>query len=234
MPHIALKAIDEVGDREDLFDFLREFYRSHGFNAICYIIPRANRPGAREIVQFGFPNEWIKKYADGLGEHDPYLPYATETGRIFRWSEIAQLRPLTDGNRAFLDELARCSEMTDGFALPTFGRHQRVGYFGIGQVQDPDVLLNCDVLKLHAIAQRAHTRLDEIAEAEQPLPSLSPREREILHWVARGKSNNDLAVILGISAATVATYLQRVFAKLDANDRVSAVVAAAKLGLIEL
>ena len=56
----------------------------------------------------------------------------------------------------------------------------------------------------------------------------------MLHWVARGKSNNDLATIPGISTATVATYLQRVFTKLDASDRVTAVVIAAKRGVIHL
>lgn len=222
-----------ASNREELFDFLRNYYQDQGFEAICYIIPSATDPGETEMLEFGYPAEWIAKYGGGLGVHDPIVTFAMQSGRLFQWSNIAQLRSLASDNRAFLDELSR-STMTDGMALPTYGRHQRVGYFGIGQVRDKNVLSETDILKLHAVAQRAHARLDEFAEAEQPTVTLSPREREILHWVARGKSNNDLATILGISAATVATYLQRSFSKLDASDRVTAVVVAAKRGMIHI
>lgn len=233
MPDTALKAIERSSNREELFTFLREYYQNLGFDAICYIVPSSSSPGDTELVDFGFPAEWIARYADGLGQHDPVVSFAMESGRIFQWSEIGNLRTLGAENRAFLDELSR-SEMTDGLALPTFGRHQRVGYFGIGQVNGPDVLADADLLKLHAVAQRAHLRLDEFADAEQPTPVLSPREKEILHWVARGKTNSDLATILGISAATVATHLQRVFTKLKTNDRVTAVLVAAKRGMIHV
>lgn len=233
MPDTALKAIELSSNREELFTFLREYYQNLGFDAICYIVPSASNPGETELVDFGYPAEWIARYGNGLGQHDPVVSFAMESGRIFKWSDIGNLRSLGAENRAFLEELSR-SEMTDGLALPTFGRHQRVGYFGIGQVQSPDVLQDADLLKLHAVAQRAHLRLDEFAEAEQPTPILSPREREILHWVARGKTNSDLATILGISAATVATHLQRVFTKLKTNDRVTAVLVAAKRGMIHV
>lgn len=225
--------IERAENREQLFAFLRDYYHQQGFDALCYIIPSATNPDQTEMLEFGFPADWIARYGEGLGAHDPIVTFSMESGRMFQWSDIARLRSLGQENRNFLDELSR-STMTDGLALPTYGRHQRVGYFGIGQVSHENVMPESDILKLHSVAQRAHARLDEFAEAERPTPTLSPREREILHWVARGKSNNDLATILGISAATVATYLQRVFTKLDASDRVTAVVIAAKRGVIHL
>lgn len=233
MPNLALQAIEDASGREELFSFLREFYGAHGFNAICYIVPTVNQPGQNEMLEFGYPVDWISKYAAGLGSHDPIVSFSMESGKIFQWSDVHRMRRLDAGNVAFLDELSH-SSMTDGLALPTFGRGGSVGYFGIGQVSSSKVLPDSDLLKLHAVAQRAHARLDEFSEAEQPVQSLSPREREILTWVARGKSNNDLATILGISAATVATHLQRVFAKLGTNDRVAAVVVAIKRGLIHI
>lgn len=229
----ALKAIQRSSTREELFAFLRDYYRAKGFDALCYMVPSATIPGRIEMEDFGYPADWIAKYNEGLGIHDPIVSFSMETARIFRWGEVGQHRPLGKDSLSFLDELSR-SSMTDGLALPTYGRAQRVGYFGIGQTRDETILEHCDVLRLHAVAQRAHARLDEFAEAERPVTALSPREREILHWIARGKSNNDLATILGISAATVATYLQRVFAKLGTADRVTAVVIAAKQGLIHV
>jgi len=53
--------------------------------------------------------------------------------------------------------------------------------------------------------------------------SLSQREAEVLHWVARGKTNPEIAMILDISAFTVKNHMQRVFKKLDVTNRAQAV-----------
>ncbi|QIN79728.1 response regulator [Rubrobacter marinus] len=63
---------------------------------------------------------------------------------------------------------------------------------------------------------------------------LSPREVEILQLVARGVSNKNIANELWISEATVKSHLNRIFDKLDAADRTSAVTAALRRGIIRL
>jgi transcriptional regulator EpsA len=52
---------------------------------------------------------------------------------------------------------------------------------------------------------------------------LSEREAEVLHWVAAGKTNPEIGMILDISAYTVKNHLQRVFKKLDVTNRAQAV-----------
>ncbi len=56
--------------------------------------------------------------------------------------------------------------------------------------------------------------------------ALSVREREILHWVREGKSNDDIGQILGISGLTVKNHLQRVYRTLGVNNRTQAVTHA--------
>jgi DNA-binding NarL/FixJ family response regulator len=63
-------------------------------------------------------------------------------------------------------------------------------------------------------------------------PVLSPREREVLVWVAKGKSNSVIADILGVSESTVDTFLRRLYNKLNATNRITAVVKAIRLGII--
>ena len=64
-------------------------------------------------------------------------------------------------------------------------------------------------------------------------PTLTPRQAEALTWVARGKTSAETATIMGISPATVDTYLETVLERLDAVSRAQAVAAALRAGLIE-
>ena len=64
------------------------------------------------------------------------------------------------------------------------------------------------------------------------LSGLTDREREILTFVARGMSNDQIGERLFISPATVKTHLARVMAKLDAHDRAQLVVKAYESGLV--
>lgn len=63
---------------------------------------------------------------------------------------------------------------------------------------------------------------------------LSSREVEILQLVAQGVNNRSIADKLWISEATVKSHLNRVFDKLDAVDRTSAVTTALKRGILRL
>ena len=59
--------------------------------------------------------------------------------------------------------------------------------------------------------------------AEQGIPALSPREREIVCMVALGHQNKVIAGILHISSWTVSTHLRRIFTKLGVTSRAAMV-----------
>jgi len=65
----------------------------------------------------------------------------------------------------------------------------------------------------------------------QALASLTSREREVLQAMARGLSNQEIAQEFFVSEATVKTHVSRVLAKLNARDRVQAVVIAFEAGI---
>ncbi|MBS2554050.1 response regulator transcription factor [Catenulispora sp. NL8] len=60
---------------------------------------------------------------------------------------------------------------------------------------------------------------------------LTPREAEVLTLIARGKSNTEIAEELFVSAATVKTHINNLFAKIGVRDRVQAVRYALRHGL---
>lgn len=55
---------------------------------------------------------------------------------------------------------------------------------------------------------------------------LTPREAEVLSWVAQGKSNPEIATILGIGITTVKKHLEATFTKLGVENRTSAAALA--------
>ncbi|MFF0311032.1 response regulator [Streptosporangium sp. NPDC004379] len=63
------------------------------------------------------------------------------------------------------------------------------------------------------------------------LDSLTPREREMVAWVATGRSNDEIARELVISPDTVRTHVSRAMVKLRARDRAQLVVFAVRSGL---
>ena len=56
--------------------------------------------------------------------------------------------------------------------------------------------------------------------------SLSPREKEVLQWLSGGKTDRQIAEILGISPRTVHKHLQRIYEKLGVETRTAAVMRA--------
>ena len=63
------------------------------------------------------------------------------------------------------------------------------------------------------------------------LDELTEREREIVAWVATGRSNDEIAEELVVSPATVRTHVSRAMLKLRARDRAQLVVFAIESGL---
>ena len=64
---------------------------------------------------------------------------------------------------------------------------------------------------------------------EQPDVALTPRETEVLSWLAKGKTNRDIADILGMSPRTVNKHLEHIFEKLGVETRTAAAAVAGRL-----
>ncbi len=64
-----------------------------------------------------------------------------------------------------------------------------------------------------------------------PAGALSERERQIMAWVAQGKTNPEIGCILQISEFTVKNHLKSIFSKLDVTNRAQAVARMSRLAL---
>jgi DNA-binding NarL/FixJ family response regulator len=92
---------------------------------------------------------------------------------------------------------------------------QRIEFALIGQLAGDEYLLR--IVELNA---------DHDVERLQSRVPLTKRETEVLLWLARGKSNRDIAQILNISYRTINKHLEQIYPKLGVETRTSAVAMA--------
>jgi two-component system, NarL family, response regulator len=98
---------------------------------------------------------------------------------------------------------------------------------------EPDELVNA-IRTVHR--GRQYIPPDVGAKLAQRLsnPELSERELAVLHSLAQGMSNADIAAALSIGEGTVKSHVNRILNKLDVSDRTQAVIVAVKRGIVSL
>lgn len=89
-------------------------------------------------------------------------------------------------------------------------------------------LIVFDPALIEPLTARAETPIEPLLE------NLTPRESEVLQYLAEGLANKAIAQTLGISHNTVKFHINAIFTKLNVQSRTEAVVRATQLGLIIL
>jgi DNA-binding NarL/FixJ family response regulator len=128
----------------------------------------------------------------------------------------------------FMTGLSDTSHVVEGFASGG------VDYV-VKPVRAPEVIAR---LRTHARnARLTRPARDDAASAAPPVApepaaarlaqaGLTPRETEVLAWLARGKTNRDIGQILGLSPRTVNKHLEHIFQKLGVETRTAAAALA--------
>lgn len=152
----------------------------------------------------------------------PYRPWSPEARHPLRWSDLLSrrewhaldlywevCRPL-DGEYELELWLATTDGVAGGFGFDSFKR----------DFSERDKLV-LDTLRPHLVQlwRNAAARRRE----SRSLAALTPREREILLWVARGKSNREIAAVLYLAPGTIRKHLDNVYDKLGVSNRAGAV-----------
>ena len=161
---------------------------------------------------------------------DPILVHSAKMDRPFRWRD--SYIDLSEQQTQHI-ESARQFGLNYGVLIPVpMGQGLR-GLVSLGCRDDFDLSM-ADMIELEVLARYMFERTEVLttAEVEMSALSLSPREREILDYVAKGKTNWEIGQIMSISEYSVRDYLKNISARLDTSNRTNTVVKAIQLGLL--
>jgi DNA-binding NarL/FixJ family response regulator len=119
--------------------------------------------------------------------------------------------------RAWLDQSANAPASSPTTPIELAGSVGKIRLLYVGQVGAEERLLR--VIEGDAVSDQAvlKSRL-----------MVTDREAEVLLWIARGKSNRDIAEILSLSPRTVNKHLEQIFTKLGVENRTSAAALAVR------
>ena len=217
---------------------LADFSAQFGIDALSYY--HMAPPGSKDFSEKHFTAiGFDQKAAD---EHrrnhrhfsSPFTSRANPLTEPLFWGEVFEKLILTDEEKARLEAFYCFNGETNGLVLPVFGPNGRNGCVAF-RFMNPDVAFTRD--NVHTVglaAYLAHLQFCRIRAKESgEIVNLTRREKEVLTWVARGKSNSVIADIVGISQHTVNGYLRRIYLKTGTSDRTSAAVRAIGDSLID-
>lgn len=120
-----------------------------------------------------------------------------------------------------------------GFLLKDAQRHEMIS--AVRAVHRGDAALSPRITRMlleHVTPQLGSSRSAPGAEESTALESLTERERDVFLAIGRGLTNAEIAGTLYVGESTVKTHVGRVLAKLNARDRIHAVILAHRLGLV--
>jgi DNA-binding CsgD family transcriptional regulator len=225
---------------DELFDCLVAYSSQLGLDRVLYTLmtnhPSINQKAGHGVVR-SYPEDWMSYYFEkGYENIDPVRRYKTSWyhGPFF-WDQLERVYSLSTEEKRVLDE-GKEAKLLDGLAVPLLGVGGEIAGMGFAS-SDGGVKLDKSMLSfINALAHQFNLAYRGLISNENnllyPSTHLTAREKDVLNWVATGKSNGEIAEILTISEHTIDFHLRNIFKKLNVTSRIAAVVKAIRLNLI--
>lgn len=232
-PFAFIEDLDRANDITAVIAAMDRTLASYGLEYFCF----QDFPDPERFADFVFcervPDEWLKLYIkEEYNRIDPAFRMCRRTTKPFIWADAPYDPEREPRTLEFVRRVADFG-LARGLVVPIPRNAGRPGVVWFGG-SNPE--LNVRTLPdLHCLALYAFEKLRQISgPAYEQKPLLTPREREVLTWVAQGKTAWQIGEILGISKRTVDEHTQTAVAKLGATNRTHAVVLAIRDHLVEL
>ena len=251
----ALSAIERIGAAQSaavIGNVIVRMASSFGYEHICFVASgnSSSQPFHDRVLWEAWPKQWAEQYRrSNFYTSDPVAPEIRRRVEMFAWSDVP-LHKMSPASRRIMDIAAEDYDLKFGLCAPVHGLNgYQAGLSLAGREVERTREANAAI---ELVAMYASNRFAVLRAREQPKKNkedhkenattatrpvakaavLTTREREVMNWVAAGKTAWDTSVILSISEDTVNKTVTAAMHKLNAHTRAQAVAEAIKRGLI--
>ncbi|RKS92231.1 helix-turn-helix transcriptional regulator [Sphingosinicella microcystinivorans] len=228
--------VSAVEDWATLWTTTEDAGRELGFELLAALHSRSLiRRSARYIRHDNYPMGWDRRLvARGQKIIDPILNLSRRHVSGFLWADALARARLTNVERIILDDGQRHG-IRQGYTVPTNIPGEPEGSISFATRSTRRIGQERQFIAdaIGRLAFDAARRLIGLTTLPDPVPHINDRERECIYWIAHGKDDRDIAVILGIGLETVRTNVKSAFRKLGVIKRGQLVYEAVRLGLID-
>lgn len=220
---VAIPAIKAFGMRSANYHYLPPFGGHRGDRVRAYSSTHSVEALTRYLKS-------------GMFRSNPFVAQSLQETKPFTRIDPALIDPARDRRaRAIYDEMV-ATHPHGWIVIPVYGPGGRDGTFLLGCGEANANMRAFDavaIARLQSVCQAVHLKFCAmVVSSLDPPPKLTRRELDVLGWVARGKSNSDIAGILHISPHGVDAHLRRIYSKLGVFDRLSATLRGLGCGIL--
>jgi DNA-binding CsgD family transcriptional regulator len=225
----------------ELNRLLSETLKHNGIARWAYVY-FPDSENVRPLCYSNYPEEWVLHYFQNQCQKiDPILRIYTNTQSSYLWSDFLKKEELSLSQHRFFKE-ARDFHLDEGITVPIFLCGKKTNTALLTFIPENNCIKYYNFfleneLAFKILAHTYHSLVQQfhLNQPREDFNPLTPREQECLSWVAKGKTDYEIALILGgLAKATVTNIINNAKEKLDCYSRTSATVKAIKNHYITL
>ncbi|MES9944008.1 MAG: LuxR family transcriptional regulator [Candidatus Thiodiazotropha sp.] len=241
-----MKIEDVIDDMQNaagvgrLFDAYSRAVESYGYDRVLLAL-LSDHPRLHQSAQHGvlssYPEDWVEYYlSQGYDEDDPVRMEVKRGLYPFSWKQLLARQVLSKRQQVLFEEAAD-AHLHDGLGIPLHGPGGTTAGIGVassckGVPFDTQALWAIHNLSIQFYA--CYWRLNEKPSSQTRRIKLTPREAEILRWLASGLTKSEVADRLIISYHTVDFHTRSILQKFKTGSITAAVHFATAQGYIAL
>ncbi len=226
----------QVNDLSKIGTLITQHYN---YTHYLFVLQQLHTPtNSENFTLTNYPLDWQEYYqSSGAIRMDPLINHSLGSITPITWQQLEKKLTKSHRSGSFFQVAAEFG-FRSGITIPIRSTQGYRGLLTFTKKNETHNQLNTrlmdslpDLCTLALFYCEAATRLN--CQTEGELQKLTPRELEIMKWVAEGKDNEMIASILKVSVSAVAFHIRNIYKKLGAANRANAVARAFITGAMQ-
>ena len=232
----AIASIQNAISHEETFSHFNMAMAYYGYNNNCYTL-MTDHPSIGQEAFHGlatsYPEDWIKYYKEKEYQKvDPVWDRLMQKTSPFYWDDIVETiknsvqieEAKKNASQKVMDQ-AQEAGVADGIGISFVSTLGEIAGIGLSKERPEPSKNHQEMAEIYLISTVFHEKYLSLFGAVEK-PQISPREKEVLLWSAEGKTDWEIAEIIGITVPTVRFHWNNIFKKLQVNSKIFATTMA--------